>query len=282
MATTSFDQQVDTLDHSDADHDFPALESESSSGGFLLGMPEMGTKAELLDAEWLESSPGRSFNPLSLNPDIGSSLEILDSEGLSVRVGNDPFTIDLHPFQSVEDVSIIENSGVSTVPVVVPPTPEEDVSAAFGTLIQSDDSSTNTTVTTAGTPVAAAGTQKVGADILLFDLSGGGLRYIGLPTRKFEIKCSATLARISGGSPMLAKLLIRLNGSDIVVDTPDVLLAQTATCINAAGQDRDNVSMTYIMELQQNDILRWYIDSDTDADVVSLEDGATLTAIALS
>jgi hypothetical protein len=166
-------------------------------------------------------------------------------------------------------------------------TPEEDVTAAYGTLIMSDDTAGETTVVTAGTPVQAAGTTKLG-EALLFGLSGGGLQYTDAVTRKFRLTCSAELAYFSGSIPMNAELIIRKNGADIVIDTPDVLLSKRAQLDNgvatsgSANTAQDIVAMDYIIELAQNDILTWWIDSSNDGDVVTLGDGATMVLTALN
>lgn len=195
------------------------------------------------------------------------------------------------------DDSAVEPEMINTVvslelddgrcPTPSAPTPEEDVVAAYGTLILSDDASTDTTVTTAGTPVQAAGTFKLG-EALLFGLSGSGLQYTGAVTRKFRVSFSGRVGFVSGTIPVTATLMIRKNGADIVIDTPDVLLDATATVddgvpTSGSANTRDqNVSMEYILELAQNDILTLWFDASNNGDVISLNDGAVLVATALN
>jgi hypothetical protein len=84
-------------------------------------------------------------------------------------------------------------------PPTSPPTPEEDVAAAYGSLTTT--AGLNTSPAVAGVPEKAGlafGTTVAGPLLLFSHTSPNRLTYTGVPTRTFEVKASATILPLNG------------------------------------------------------------------------------------
>lgn len=122
--------------------------------------------------------------------------------------------------------------------------------------------STNTTITTAGTPVLVAGTWAAGTTSNFTATTGGRLTYTGTPTYVVGAVASVTLRPDSASNQTLTVQLAK-NGA--------VISAAKITRIVSFGATA-NVSINYNVSMATNDYLELYVSNGTSTDDILVTD----------